>query len=132
MWCGLPLITTEYAVGNNTDPGKYATMKHCVKSVTCRIKRLWAIKSVDDEKGEVTGRLPGLNVERAKDRIFPRCADRAWHKAYPRADKGKEGWISCDPGFCDTDGWRDGGSSEYRDTSGVWRDHGRCGRESVL
>ena len=29
---------------------------------------MWAIKSVDDEKGEVTGRLPGLNVERAKGR----------------------------------------------------------------
>ena len=36
-------------------------MPHCKKSV-------WAIKSVDDEKGEATRRLPGLNVERAKGR----------------------------------------------------------------
>ena len=36
-------------------------MKHRVKSVTCRtVKSVWAIKSVDDEKGEATGRLPGL------------------------------------------------------------------------
>ena len=46
-------------------------MKHRVKSVTCRTaKSVRAIKSVDDEKGEETWRLPGLNVERAKDRII--------------------------------------------------------------
>ena len=57
----LAVITTEYAVGNDTDPGKYATMKHRVKSVTCRaVKSVWAIKSVDDEKGEVTRMLLGL------------------------------------------------------------------------
>ena len=54
----LAIITTGYAAGNDTDPGKYATMKHRVKSVTCRtVKSVWAIKSVDDEKGEATGRL---------------------------------------------------------------------------
>ena len=42
-----------------------------------------------------------------------------------RADKGKEGWISRNPCLCDTDGWSDRGSIEYRDTSGVRRSNGR-------
>ena len=38
----------------------------------------------------------------------------------------KESRIPCNPGLCDTDGWGDGGSTEYRDTSGVWRGYGGC------
>ena len=68
----LAIITTEYAVGNDTDPGKYATMKHRVKSVTCRtVKKVYGLSNpLAMRKARRQGGCQGLNVERAKDRII--------------------------------------------------------------
>ena len=92
----LAIITTEYAVGNDTDPGKYATMKHRVKSVTCRTElrkeSIWIPLMPQSRQAPPTlqsgaevyglsnpltvrkarrqGGCQGLNVERANGRII--------------------------------------------------------------
>ena len=53
--------TTEYAVGNDTDPGKYARMVHRMKSVTCRAKAYGLSNPLAVRNVRRHGGLQGLN-----------------------------------------------------------------------
>ena len=53
--------TTEYAVGNDTGPGKYAGMEHRMKSVTCRAKAYGLSNPLAVRNVRRHGCLRGLN-----------------------------------------------------------------------